>query len=66
MNDQIKLLVAGATIALAGVVAGGTIVGWTLQMESAVFLLVYHYNMALLCFWAQLEALVSLKQALQC
>ena len=29
MNDQIKLLVAGATIALAGVVAGGTIVGWT-------------------------------------
>ena len=35
MNDQIKLLVAGATIALAGVVAGGTIVGWTLQMESA-------------------------------
>ena len=34
MNDPIKLLVAGAVIALAGVAAGGVIVGWTLQMES--------------------------------
>jgi hypothetical protein len=34
MNDPIKLLVAGATIALAGVVAGGVVTTWALKTDS--------------------------------
>lgn len=34
MNDQIKLLVAGATIGIVGAVAGGMVVAWALKTDS--------------------------------
>jgi hypothetical protein len=34
MNDQIKLLVAGATIGIVGAAAGGIVVAWALKADS--------------------------------
>jgi hypothetical protein len=33
MNDQIKLLIAGAVIGIAGAVAGGLVVGWAVGKD---------------------------------